>query len=82
MRRSLTGFLFVVCTLAIVMLGAATAWTQSMSQEKPVLYTYFRSGPSPAPCGPIIKSWKPQGLTPRINSWLMAPWLPSAVSPF
>ncbi len=40
MRRSLTGFLFVVCTLAIVMLGAATAWTQSMSQEKPVLYTY------------------------------------------
>ncbi|MGA2302036.1 MAG: hypothetical protein ABSG77_15250 [Candidatus Acidiferrum sp.] len=40
MRRSLTGFLFVVCTLAIVMLGAATAWTQSMSQEKPTLYTY------------------------------------------
>jgi hypothetical protein len=40
MRRSLTGFLFVVCTLAIVMLGAATAWTQSAPAEKPVLYTY------------------------------------------
>lgn len=40
MRRSLTGFLFVVCTLAIVMLGAGTAWTQSMADEKGPLYTY------------------------------------------
>jgi hypothetical protein len=40
MRRSLTGFLFVVCTLAIVMLGAATAWTQSMGDAKATLYTY------------------------------------------
>ncbi len=40
MRRSLTGFLFVVCTLAVVMLGAATAWTQSTADEKAPLYTY------------------------------------------
>ena len=40
MRRSLTGYLFIICTLAVIMLGATTAWTQSMSQEKPALYTY------------------------------------------
>jgi len=40
MRRSLSGFMFVVCTIAIVMLGAATAWAQSAPVEKAPLYTY------------------------------------------
>jgi len=40
MRRRISESVFVLCVLAIAMLLAGTAWTQSVSQEKPPLYTY------------------------------------------
>lgn len=40
MRRRLSGVLFAVCALAVAMLTAGNAWTQTASAEKAPLYTY------------------------------------------
>src|SRR6266702_2710766 len=40
MRRRMGGVVFVVCALAVVMLIAGNAWTQTASTEKATRYTY------------------------------------------
>lgn len=40
MRKRITGIVFVVCALAVSMLMASTAWTQTASTEKAARYTY------------------------------------------
>ena len=40
MRKRIAQSVFVLCALAIAMLSAGTAWTQTASEEKPPLYTY------------------------------------------
>jgi hypothetical protein len=40
MRRRMSGVAFVVCALAVAMLMAGNAWTQTASAEKAPLYTY------------------------------------------